>query len=64
MHLWVYLKKKLAGYETELSGMIELRSRVEAEWNKIPQQICTDLIDSMPKRITAVLKARGGYTKY
>ena len=44
--------------------MIELWERVEAEWEKIPQDICIKLIDTMPKRIKAVIKAKKGYTKY
>jgi transposase len=63
-HLWMHLKRKLAGYDTEPRGMIELWERIEAEWNKIPRQVCVDLIESMPRRIAAVLKAKGGYTKY
>ena len=63
-HLWVHLKKRLAGYKIEPSGVLELWERVEVEWNKIPVQVCMDLIESMPRRIAAVLKARGGYTKY
>jgi transposase len=63
-HLWVHLKRKLSEYDNEPSGMIELWERVEAEWNKIPQQVCMDLIESMPRRIAAVLKAKGGHTKY
>ena len=34
------------------------------EWNKIPNELCLELINSMPRRIEAVLKARGGNTKY
>ena len=63
-HLWNYLKRKLAEYNEPPQGMIELWERVEAEWEKIPQNICTELIDTMPKRIKAVIKAKGGYTKY
>ena len=44
--------------------MIELWERVKAEWEKIPQDICTKLIDTMPKSIKEVIKAKGGYTKY
>jgi len=62
--LWQYLKQRLATYETDPVGMHELWECVEAEWNKIPQQICIDLITSMPRRVAAVLKAKGGYTKY
>jgi transposase len=63
-HLWVHLKRRLAGYETEPRGMIELWERVEAEWDKIPQEVCMGLIESMPRRVSAVLKAKGGHTKY
>jgi len=63
-HLWRYLKKKLDEYETEPSGILELWERIEKEWDKIPQDVCIKLIESMPGRIAAVLKARGGYTKF
>ena len=44
--------------------MHQLWERVEVEWDKIPAQVCIDLVESMPSRIAAVLKAKGGYTKY
>jgi hypothetical protein len=33
-------------------------------WNNIELSVCTNLIDSMPARIQAVLNAKGGYTRY
>ena len=33
-------------------------------WKKIPAEKCQKLIESMPRRIEAVIKAKGGYTKY
>jgi hypothetical protein len=63
-HLWQHLKKRLAQYENEPSGILELWRRIEMEWNSIPQKTCLNLIDSMPKRIAEVIKAKGGYTKY
>ena len=63
-NLWEYLERRLAAYENEPSGMLELWERIEIEWNKIPADICLNLIESMPRRIAAVLKAKGGYTKY
>ena len=44
--------------------MHELWQRVEAEWNKIPTDVCKKLVESMPKRIEVVLKAKGGHTDY
>jgi transposase len=63
-HLWQHLKKRLAEYTTEPHGILELWERVELEWGKIPADVCLNLIESMPRRITALLKAKGGHTKY
>ena len=35
---------------------------MEAEWDKIPGEVCQNLIESMPRRVEAVLKAKGGHT--
>ena len=56
-YLWDYLKRKLAEYNEPPQGMIELWERVEAEWEKIPQDICTKLIDTMQKSIKEAIKA-------
>ena len=63
-HLWWYLKRRLAEYETPPSGLQELWERCEKEWERIPKEVCQNLIESMPRRVEAVLKAKGGYTKY
>jgi transposase len=63
-HLWRHLKRQLAAYETEARNIDELWERVQDEWEKIPKQDCINLIESMPKRVKALLKAKGGYTKY
>jgi hypothetical protein len=63
-HLWVLLKFRLEEYETEPKSIHELWSRIEVEWEKISKEECLNLIKSMPRRIEALLKAKGGYTKY
>lgn len=63
-HIWWILKSKLAEYEEEPTTIVELWRRIEEEWEKIPTNICREFIESMPRRIAAVYKARGGYTKY
>lgn len=42
----------------------ELRAICIEEWNKISPDYCTKLVDSMPKRLAAVIAAKGGHTKY
>jgi len=63
-HLWWHLKRRLAGYEDAPTSMHELWTRVEMEWEAIPTDVCVGLIESMPRRVAAVLRARGSYTKY
>ncbi|KAJ3551493.1 hypothetical protein NM688_g4672 [Phlebia brevispora] len=42
----------------------ELWERVQKEWEAIPKEVCQNLIASMPRRVEAVIKAKGGHTKY
>jgi transposase len=63
-HVWHRLKRQLAAYPTEPRTIDGLWERVEIEWEKIPAQVWADLYESMPRRIAAVVKAKGGYTKY
>jgi hypothetical protein len=63
-HLWNHLKKKLGEYPKPPEGMVELWERVDREWNEIEVGVCQNLIESMPRRVQAVVKAKGGYTKY
>ena len=42
----------------------ELRQTVIQEWNNIPQAEINTLVNSMRRRCTAVVKSRGGHTRY
>ena len=37
---------------------------MEVEWDKIVAKTCQKLIESMPRGVDAVVRAKGGYTKY
>src|SRR5271169_5506364 len=63
-HLWDHLKRQLAKYPKEPKGVHELWEHVQVEWNKIPKEVCCKLIASMCKRVKAVRRAKGGYTRY
>lgn len=62
--LWSYLKRRLAEYENPPNGILQLQKRIQEVWEGIPVEECQKLIESMPRRIQAVVKAKGGYTKY
>jgi transposase len=63
-HLWAHLKKQLCKFEQPPKGQIELWERVTDVFYGIPKSVCQNLIESMPRRIQAVKKAKGGPTKY
>ena len=63
-HLWGYLKRRLAEYEHPPNGILQLWERIQEVWEGIPVEECQKLIESMPRRVQAVVKAKGGYTKY
>jgi transposase len=63
-HLWAKVKRDLNGYDTPPSGILDLWGRVQEVWNRIKPEECLNLIDSMPRRIQAVIKAKGKWTKY
>src|SRR5882724_5781155 len=60
-YLWVHLKRAMLHYPTPPKGVHELWDRVVEEWNKIPPETCQKLIESMPRRIQTVIRARGAY---
>ena len=55
---------KLSDYETTSTSMHELWCHAEDVWSRIGVDLCVELIESMPKRIAQVIKAKGGYTKF
>ena len=63
-HLWWHLKRRLAEYEVAPRGVEELWEHCQIEWENIPKEVCQNLIESMPRRVQAIIKARVGYTKY
>ena len=63
-HLWARLKRRLNQYESAPIGILELSERIEECWASIKPEECRRLYESMPRRIQAVLAAKGKWTKY
>ena len=63
-HLWHHLKIKLSAYERKATSISELWERYDTEWNKFSAGICLKYYESMLLRVQAVLKAKGGHTRY
>lgn len=61
-HLWANLKRKIR--ERHIKSKTDLKNVLVQEWNSISPDECRKLVRSMPQRIAAVIKAKGGTTKY
>ncbi len=59
---WGILKRKMRNKRPKNAD--ELKATVKETWASIPPQQCHKLITSMPRRIEAVIKAKGAPTKY
>ncbi len=61
-NLWSIVKRKMR--DTRPNNSDELKAAIKETWASIPPQQCHKLITSMPRRIEAVMKAKGAPTKY
>ncbi|KAI0996374.1 hypothetical protein K3495_g11806 [Podosphaera aphanis] len=58
-HLWCLVKRRLGEYQELPNSIYELMKRVDAVWKNIHENSCQTLIESMPSRVVAVIKASG-----
>lgn len=61
-NLWEYLDRKIR--ERPVSSIANLKIRLQEEWKRIPGEYLQKLVLSMPRRLEAVIKAKGLHTKY
>ncbi len=61
-NLWGIVKRKMRNKRPKNTD--EQKATVKETWASIPPQQCHKLITSMPRRIEAVIKAKGAPTKY
>ncbi|GFT09494.1 transposable element Tcb1 transposase [Trichonephila clavipes] len=63
-HVWDWVGRRLARDPCPATSKDELLLRIQAIWNSLPQAGIRNLFDSMPRRISVLIAARNGYTKY
>ncbi len=61
-NLWGIVKRKMI--DTRPNNADDPRATIKATWASITPEQCHRLIASMPRRIDAVIHAKGGPTKY
>ncbi len=50
--------------DLQLTNLQQLRDAIMSIWTKISEEYLQHLVESMPRKIKAVLKAKGGSTRY
>jgi hypothetical protein len=70
-NVWKHLKQLICKEYPELSVMPKNEASYEAlvraviwEWHNLEEGVLNKLVDSMPRRLQAVIDANGWYTKY
>jgi transposase len=61
-NIWGLLKRSLQ--KQTIKTKDDLLKKLREEWERITPELCKKLIDSIPKRIEAVIRNKGGQTKY
>ncbi len=63
-HLWDVVEREIRIMDVQPTNLQQLRDAVMLIWTKISEDCFQHLVESMPRRIKAVLKAKGGPTQY
>ena len=59
---WHVLKTNIRNRPNNIRNLKELKAALKEEWNKIPQNVLMNFIDSMPRRIRTCKESKGEMT--
>ena len=62
-HLWAIVKQRIYKYRPTTKSSL-IAAIIKVWFHEIENDTCKKLIDSMPRRIQAVIDNNGGHTKY
>ena len=63
-YLWDELKRRQQARPSRQILVPDLTNALLEEWSNIPIDTLLDLVDSLPRRVEAVIPAKGGPTQY
>lgn len=63
-HLWDVAERESRTMEAKPTDPQQLKDAIVSAWGKISEECFRRVVESMPQRIQAVLKAKGGPTRY
>ena len=61
-HLWDHIAAQMDNHPCK--NIEELKELIFQTWQDIDERVTAGLVNSMPRRINSVIKAKGGHTKY
>jgi len=61
-HLWEETERRQQ--DKNPRNCQELKDVLQRVWDEIVSQVCYNMFDSMPRRLQAIIAAKGGPTKY
>jgi len=59
-HLWDELERRLRARPNRSTSVPDLTNALVAEWKQIPAAMFQHLVESLPRRVEAVVAAKGG----
>ena len=63
-NIWAHLQFRISSRRPSAESLPQLAQYLVEEWDRIPLPIINRVVDSMPRRVQAVIAARGRSTKY
>jgi transposase len=63
-NLWDHLERQIRKPEAKFKNVGELTEALQKAWSEIPAEVCANLAASVPRRLKAIMKAKGNMTKY
>ncbi len=63
-HLWDVVEREICIMDVQPTNLQQLRDAIISLWTKISEECFQHLVESVPRRIKAVLKAKGVQTQY
>uniref|UniRef100_A0A3B4Y837 Tc1-like transposase DDE domain-containing protein n=1 Tax=Seriola lalandi dorsalis TaxID=1841481 RepID=A0A3B4Y837_SERLL len=63
-HAWDALGRAIKERDNIPQTLQELAPALTEEWDALPTDNINKLVDSMPRRLNALIRVRGGHTQY
>eukprot|EP00117_Sycon_ciliatum_P034615 scpid12702/ scgid26386/ Transposable element Tcb1 transposase; Transposable element Barney transposase len=63
-NVWALLKKRIIPHRCENADQLVQALHLELEWDSLGPDTVSPYVESMPRRVEALIEADGGHTKY